>query len=79
MSQCQALVLSLYLGVASAFTGFSNVTHLDDAIMVMGVSASADGAESFYPGTNGHSTGLYESFNYGEDISYLKGVGEVIL
>mmetsp|Transcript_19431 Transcript_19431/g.23136 ORF Transcript_19431/g.23136 Transcript_19431/m.23136 type:complete len:385 (-) Transcript_19431:110-1264(-) len=76
MSFFHPLILSLCLGVSSASSGFSNVSHLETAVLAFGSASSLDGVTSFFPSSDGSTIGVYESFDSGATLDYLDGVGE---
>ena len=56
---------------ARAFSGFSNVTHVETATIAMGIATSFDGLTMIAPGSSdGASIGFFESFDGGASVEY---------
>ena len=58
MSGNTVLALALFAGSSSA--AFTNVTHMATATIAFGSTASEDGVNSFFPGSNGGASGVFE-------------------
>ena len=73
MSGNTVLALALFAGSSSA--AFTNVTHMATATIAFGSTASEDGVNSFFPGSNGGASGVFESFDGGANLSFDDSVG----
>mmetsp|Transcript_16790 Transcript_16790/g.21794 ORF Transcript_16790/g.21794 Transcript_16790/m.21794 type:complete len:375 (+) Transcript_16790:81-1205(+) len=76
----QSTLFSLCVGVSVASSNmFSNVTQMGTAIIAYGTATSSDGVSCFYPGSadSGTELGVYESFDGGNTLEFVDGVGEV--
>lgn len=67
------LTLAVCADVTSA--AFSNVTQLGVTTIAFGSAATGDGVNAFWPGSNGGSVGVYETFNSGATVSYDDTLG----